>query len=49
MFALTDGGYTQAGLTNQQFAAGTLNGGSFHQVQITFDNTTSGPACLRFA
>jgi beta-glucosidase len=45
----TNGGYTQAGLTNEQFAAGTLNGGSFHQVQITFDNATSGPASFRFA
>ncbi|MBV9943998.1 MAG: glycoside hydrolase family 3 C-terminal domain-containing protein, partial [Solirubrobacterales bacterium] len=45
----TNGGYTQAGLTNEQFSAGTLTGGSFHQVQITFDNTTSAPASFRFA
>lgn len=45
----TNGGYTEAGLTNEQYAAGTLTGGSFHQVQITFDNTTSGSASFRFA
>ncbi len=45
----TNGGYTQAGLTNEQYAAGTLTGGSFHQVQITFDNATGGPASFRFA
>jgi beta-glucosidase len=45
----TNGGYTQAGLTNDQSATSTLNGGTYHQVQITFDNTTSGPASFRFA
>ena len=45
----TNGGYTQAGLTNEQAPTGTLNGGTYHQVQITFDNTTSGPASFRFA
>jgi beta-glucosidase len=45
----TNGGYTEAGLTNEQFAAGTLTGGTFHQVQFTFDNTTGGPASFRFA
>lgn len=45
----TNGGYTEAGLTNEQSAPGTLSGGTFHQVQITFNNTTSGPASFRFA
>jgi beta-glucosidase len=45
----TDGGYTQAGLTNVAAPAGTLNGGTYHQVTITFDNATSGPASFRFA
>lgn len=45
----TNGGYTQAGLTNDQAATTTLSAGSFHQVQITFDNTTTGPASFRFA
>jgi hypothetical protein len=45
----TNGAYTEAGLTNEQFAAGALTGGSYHQVQITFNNTTGGPASFRFA
>lgn len=45
----TDTGYTEAGLTNQAAAAATLTGGTFHQVTITFDNTTGGPASFRFA
>jgi beta-glucosidase len=45
----TDGGYTQAGLTNVAAPAGTLNGGTYHQVTITFDNATSGAASFRFA
>jgi beta-glucosidase len=45
----TDTGYTEAGLTNVVAPAATLTGGSFHQVTITFDNATSGPASFRFA
>ncbi len=45
----TNGGYAQADLTNEQSAASTLNGGTYHQVQITFNNTTSAPASFRFA
>jgi beta-glucosidase len=45
----TNGGYTQAGLTNEQAASSTLTGETFHQLQITFDNTTSAPASFRFA
>ena len=45
----TDTGYTEAGLTNVVAPAATLTGGSYHQVTITFDNTTSGPASFRFA
>jgi len=45
----TDGGYTQAGLTNLAAPTGTLTGGTYHQVTVTFDNTTSSPASFRFA
>jgi beta-glucosidase len=45
----TDGGYTEAGLTNVQTTASSLTGGTYHQVTITFDNATSGPASFRFA
>ena len=45
----TDGGYTEAGLTNVAAPTATLSGGTYHQVTITFDNTTSGPASFRFA
>jgi beta-glucosidase len=45
----TNAGETEQGLTNEQFSAGTLIGGSFHQVTITFDDTTSAPASFRFA
>ena len=45
----TDGGYTEPGLTNVAAPTGTLNGGTYHQVTITFDNATSGPASFRFA
>jgi beta-glucosidase len=45
----TDGGYTEAGLTNMATASSTLTGGTYHQVTITFDNATSGPASFRFA
>ena len=45
----TNAGYTQAGLTNQQFVAGSLTGGSYHAVTITFNNTSTAPASFRFA
>ena len=45
----TDGGYTEAGLTNVAAPTATLNGGTYHQVTITFDNGTTGPASFRFA
>jgi beta-glucosidase len=45
----TDGGYTEAGLTNEATSASTLSGGTYHQVTITFDNATGGPASFRFA
>jgi beta-glucosidase len=44
----TDTGYTQPGLTNLAATSASLTGGSFHQVTITFNNTTSGPASFRF-
>lgn len=45
----TDTGYTEAGLTNMATTASSLTGGTYHQVTITFDNATSGPASFRFA
>lgn len=45
----TNAGYTEAGLTNRQFAAGTLNGGTYHSVTITFNNPGPGNASFRFA
>lgn len=45
----TNAGYTEGLLVNRQFAAGSLQGGSYHPVTITFNNTTSGPASFRFA
>jgi beta-glucosidase len=42
----TNAGYTEAGLTNQEVAAGTLSAG-YHQVTIGFDN--SAPGSFRFA
>jgi beta-glucosidase len=45
----TDGGYTEAGLTNEATSASTLTGGTYHQVTITFNNATAGPASFRFA
>lgn len=45
----TDTGYTQAGLTNEATSAATLTGGTYHQVTITFNNETGGPASFRFA
>ena len=40
---------TEPGLTIQQYAPGSLAGGSYHQVTITFNNATSSPASFRFA
>jgi beta-glucosidase len=45
----TDAGYTQGGLTNVVAPAQSLTGGTYHQVTITFDNSTGGPASFRFA
>jgi beta-glucosidase len=45
----TDTGYTEAGLTNDATAAAALTGGTYHQVTITFNNATGGPASFRFA
>ncbi len=45
---VTRAGYTEAGLTNRQFAAGVLGPG-YYPVTITFNNTTSAPASFRFA
>src|SRR5450755_4102296 len=45
----TDGGYTEAGLTNEATTTSSLTGGTYHQVTITFNNTTAGPASFRFA
>ena len=45
----TNAGYTEGLLVNRQFATGSLPGGSYHPVTITFNNTTSGPASFRFA
>lgn len=44
----TTAGYTEPLLTNRQFVAGTLTGGTFHSVTITLDNTSGGPASFRF-
>jgi beta-glucosidase-like glycosyl hydrolase len=44
----TNAGYTQAGLTNMQYPAGTLAGGKFYPITITFDNNTGAPASFRF-
>jgi beta-glucosidase len=45
----TDGGYTEAGLTNEATAAAALTGGSYHQVTITLNNATGAAASFRFA
>jgi hypothetical protein len=45
----TNAGYTEAALTNRQFAAGTLTGGTYHSVTITFNNPGPGNASFRFA
>jgi beta-glucosidase len=45
----TDTGYTEAGLTNVVTPAASLTGGTYHQVTITLNNATAGPASFRFA
>ena len=45
----TNAGYTEGLLVNRQFTAGSLQGGSYHPVTITFNNTSPGPASFRFA
>jgi beta-glucosidase len=45
----TDGGYTEAGLTNEATTTSSLTGGTYHQVTITFNNATGGPASFRLA
>jgi beta-glucosidase len=44
----TNAGYTEPLLVNRSFSAGALASG-FHPITITFNNSTSGPASLRFA
>jgi beta-glucosidase len=44
----TTAGYTEPLLTNQQYTAGTLTGGTFHAIAITFNNTSGAPASFRF-
>ncbi len=45
---ITRAGYTEAGLTNRQYAAGALTAG-YYPVTITVKNTSSAPASFRFA
>ena len=45
----TDAGYTQARPDQRGRARASLTGGTYHQVTITFDNATGGPASFRFA
>ena len=45
--ATTNAGYTEAGLTNVQYTAGTLAPG-YYPITISFYNTSGGPASLRF-
>ena len=44
----TNAGYTEAGLTNMQYSAGSLTGGTYYPLTISFFNTSSGPTSLRF-
>ncbi len=44
----TNAGYTEALLTNRRFVAGSLSGGTYHSVTITFNNSTADPASFRF-
>jgi beta-glucosidase len=43
----TNAGYTEPLLTNRTFSAGALTAG-YHAVTITFNNSTTSPASLRF-
>jgi hypothetical protein len=44
----TNAGYTEAGLANLQYAAGSLTGGQYDPITISLYNTSSGPASVRF-
>ena len=44
----TNAGYTEAGLTNMQYSAGSLTGGTYYPLKISFDNTSGGLASIRF-
>ncbi len=45
----TNAGYTEPLLVNRTFSAGSLTGGTFHPITITFNNDSGAPASLRFA
>src|SRR4051812_40541598 len=45
----TNAGYTEPLLVNRTFSAGALTGGTFHAISITFNNSSTTPASLRFA
>ncbi|MBO0834983.1 MAG: glycoside hydrolase family 3 C-terminal domain-containing protein, partial [Actinobacteria bacterium] len=45
----TNAGYTEPGLINRQFAAGSLTGGTYHSITLTFNNDSGNPASFRFA
>ena len=45
----TNAGYTEPLLVNRTFSAGSLTGGTFHPVTITFNNSSAAPASFRFA
>ena len=45
----TNAGYTEPLLVNRTFSAGSLTGGTYHPITITFNNASGGPASLRFA
>jgi hypothetical protein len=44
----TNAGYTEAGLTNMQYSAGALTGGTYYPITVSFDNSTAAPASFRF-
>lgn len=45
--ASTNAGYTEAGLTNLQYTAGSLSPG-YYPITISYSNTSDSPASLRF-
>src|SRR4051794_14204469 len=45
----TNAGYTEPLMVTRTFSAGSLTGGTFPPVTITFNNSTASPASLRFA